>query len=81
MKYTKWAQGEPKQKIACVYLDIAGAWKTASCNESYFSVCRKPDGKSLNLTIVITMIISLALIVVGGLLMHTYMLFFISRAK
>uniref|UniRef100_A0A8C4UK20 Mannose receptor C-type 1 n=1 Tax=Falco tinnunculus TaxID=100819 RepID=A0A8C4UK20_FALTI len=43
MKYTKWAEGEPKQKIGCVYLDIAGTWKTGSCNESYFSVCKKPD--------------------------------------
>ncbi|KAM9024791.1 macrophage mannose receptor 1-like isoform 1-T1 [Ara ararauna] len=43
MKYTKWGEGEPKQKIGCVYLDIAGAWKTGSCNESYFSVCKKAD--------------------------------------
>uniref|UniRef100_A0A8B9GP43 Macrophage mannose receptor 1 n=1 Tax=Amazona collaria TaxID=241587 RepID=A0A8B9GP43_9PSIT len=43
MKYTKWAEGEPKQKIGCVYLDISGAWKTGSCNESYFSVCKKAD--------------------------------------
>ncbi|NXS54327.1 MRC1 protein, partial [Brachypteracias leptosomus] len=43
MKYTKWAEGEPKQKIGCVYLDVAGAWKTGSCNESYFSVCKKTD--------------------------------------
>uniref|UniRef100_A0A8B9EC39 Macrophage mannose receptor 1 n=1 Tax=Anser cygnoides TaxID=8845 RepID=A0A8B9EC39_ANSCY len=43
MKYTKWAEGEPKQKIGCVYLDISGAWKTGFCNESYFSVCKKND--------------------------------------
>ncbi|XP_009079448.1 PREDICTED: macrophage mannose receptor 1-like, partial [Acanthisitta chloris] len=43
MKYTKWAEGEPKQKTGCVYLDITGSWKTGSCNESYFSVCKKPD--------------------------------------
>ncbi|KAJ7408292.1 Macrophage mannose receptor 1 [Pitangus sulphuratus] len=47
MKYTKWAEGEPKQKIGCVYLDISGAWKTGFCNESYFSVCKKSDGASL----------------------------------
>lgn len=63
MKYTKWAEGEPKQKIGCVYLDIAGAWKTGSCNESYFSVCKKADGKNLNLTIVIAVIISIEFIV------------------
>ncbi|XP_064018398.1 macrophage mannose receptor 1 isoform X3 [Pogoniulus pusillus] len=43
MKYTKWAEGEPKQKIGCVYLDVSGAWKTGSCNESYFSACKKAD--------------------------------------
>ncbi|XP_054245985.1 macrophage mannose receptor 1-like [Indicator indicator] len=43
MKYTKWAEGEPKQKIGCVYLDVSGDWKTGSCNESYFSVCKKAD--------------------------------------
>lgn len=47
MKYTKWAEGEPKHKLGCVYLDITGVWKTGFCNESYFSVCKKSDGKNL----------------------------------
>lgn len=67
--YTKWAEGEPKQKIGCVYLDVAGAWKTGFCNESYFSICKKPDGKNLNLTIVIPVIHSLEFVVLGRLLM------------
>ena len=71
MKYTKWAEGEPKQKIGCVYLDIAGGWKTGSCNESYFSVCKKNDGENFNLTIVITVIISLKFIVLGGVMIYT----------
>lgn len=70
MKYTKWAEGEPKQKIGCVYLDISGAWKTGFCNESYFSVCKKNDGKNLNWTIVITMTNCLEFIVLGGMLIY-----------
>uniref|UniRef100_A0A8C3EKU1 Uncharacterized protein n=1 Tax=Corvus moneduloides TaxID=1196302 RepID=A0A8C3EKU1_CORMO len=42
-RYTKWAAGEPKENSACVYLDLDGTWKTASCNESYFSVCMISD--------------------------------------
>uniref|UniRef100_A0A8B9Q0T2 C-type lectin domain-containing protein n=1 Tax=Apteryx owenii TaxID=8824 RepID=A0A8B9Q0T2_APTOW len=36
--YSKWSSGEPKQKLACVYLDTDGTWKTASCKEELFSL-------------------------------------------
>uniref|UniRef100_A0A8C5T5E2 Mannose receptor C-type 1 n=1 Tax=Malurus cyaneus samueli TaxID=2593467 RepID=A0A8C5T5E2_9PASS len=42
-RYTKWAAGEPKDNNACIYLDLDSTWKTASCNESYFSVCMISD--------------------------------------
>ncbi|KAM8810846.1 macrophage mannose receptor 1-like [Eudromia elegans] len=41
--YSKWSSGEPKQKWACVYVDTDGTWKTASCKEEYFSLCKKSD--------------------------------------
>ncbi|XP_044863743.1 macrophage mannose receptor 1-like isoform X1 [Mauremys mutica] len=43
MGYSKWASDEPKQTIACVYLDLDGTWKTASCDQKYFSVCKQSD--------------------------------------
>uniref|UniRef100_A0A8C8RHJ4 Macrophage mannose receptor 1 n=1 Tax=Pelusios castaneus TaxID=367368 RepID=A0A8C8RHJ4_9SAUR len=46
LKYTKWAKGEPKQKIGCVYLDPEGSWKTASCEESYHSICKRSHVKA-----------------------------------
>ncbi|NXS55163.1 MRC1 protein, partial [Brachypteracias leptosomus] len=41
--YSKWSSGEPKQTLACVYLDTDGTWKTTSCKEKLFSVCKKSD--------------------------------------
>ncbi|XP_075778589.1 macrophage mannose receptor 1-like isoform X1 [Pelodiscus sinensis] len=43
VKYSKWASDEPKQNLACVYLDVDGTWKTGSCDEKYFSVCKRSD--------------------------------------
>ncbi|KAM4705171.1 macrophage mannose receptor 1 [Rhinophrynus dorsalis] len=43
VRYTKWAAGEPKKKSACVYVDVDGEWKTSSCNENYFSVCKQSN--------------------------------------
>uniref|UniRef100_G1KWP1 Mannose receptor C-type 1 n=1 Tax=Anolis carolinensis TaxID=28377 RepID=G1KWP1_ANOCA len=42
LMYTAWAAEEPKEKTACVYLDLDGHWKTSPCNETYFSVCIIP---------------------------------------
>ncbi|CAI5788830.1 Uncharacterized protein PODLI_1B041026 [Podarcis lilfordi] len=46
MKFTKWAPGEPKQNFGCVYLDLDGTWKTGSCNEHYFPLCKHSDVKA-----------------------------------
>ncbi|XP_045141549.1 macrophage mannose receptor 1 [Echinops telfairi] len=43
MRYTNWAADEPKLKSACVYLDTDGYWKTAHCNESLYSLCKRSD--------------------------------------
>ncbi|KAH0627501.1 hypothetical protein JD844_003272 [Phrynosoma platyrhinos] len=42
--YTSWGDEEPKENIACVYLDIDGHWKTSTCNETYFTICEKYHG-------------------------------------
>uniref|UniRef100_K7FSL5 Mannose receptor C-type 1 n=1 Tax=Pelodiscus sinensis TaxID=13735 RepID=K7FSL5_PELSI len=38
VKYSKWASDEPKQNLACVYLDVDGTWKTGSCDDG--GVCK-----------------------------------------
>ncbi|XP_062976933.1 macrophage mannose receptor 1-like [Elgaria multicarinata webbii] len=42
--YSNWAAEEPKQKIACVYLDLDGHWKTGACNEKHFFACEQYHG-------------------------------------
>ncbi|XP_066483946.1 macrophage mannose receptor 1 [Tiliqua scincoides] len=44
LKYANWAAEEPKQQVACVYLDLDGYWKTGSCDVKYFFVCEKYHG-------------------------------------
>ncbi|KAJ8419188.1 hypothetical protein AAFF_G00006870 [Aldrovandia affinis] len=44
LRYTKWAAGEPRNNLACVYVDVDGKWKTGSCSSTYYSLCkRSPD--------------------------------------
>ncbi|ROL48296.1 Macrophage mannose receptor 1 [Anabarilius grahami] len=44
LRYSKWATGEPQNNLACVYIDTDGDWKTATCNNTYYSLCkRSPD--------------------------------------
>uniref|UniRef100_A0A8B9RWH5 Macrophage mannose receptor 1 n=1 Tax=Accipiter nisus TaxID=211598 RepID=A0A8B9RWH5_9AVES len=43
LNFSKWYYGEPKQQIACVYLELHGTWKTAPCNEKHFPVCKKSE--------------------------------------
>ncbi|XP_065117903.1 macrophage mannose receptor 1-like isoform X1 [Paramisgurnus dabryanus] len=41
LSYSKWATGEPKNNLACVYIDTDGDWKTAACNNTYYSLCKR----------------------------------------
>ncbi|XP_065117913.1 macrophage mannose receptor 1-like [Paramisgurnus dabryanus] len=41
LSYSKWATGEPKNNLACVYIDTNGDWKTAACNNKYYSLCKR----------------------------------------
>ncbi|XP_078519695.1 macrophage mannose receptor 1-like [Lissotriton helveticus] len=42
-RYTKWDSGEPATKMACVYLDVNGRWKTSTCDQNYYSICKKSN--------------------------------------
>ncbi|XP_015279236.1 PREDICTED: macrophage mannose receptor 1-like [Gekko japonicus] len=44
LEYTNWAPGEPKENLACVYLDLGGLWKTGTCNKKYRAVCEQYNG-------------------------------------
>ncbi|XP_051570049.1 macrophage mannose receptor 1-like isoform X2 [Myxocyprinus asiaticus] len=41
LSYSKWAIGEPRNNLACVYIDTDGDWKTTACNSTYYSLCKR----------------------------------------
>ncbi|CAB1349515.1 unnamed protein product [Coregonus sp. 'balchen'] len=44
LSYTKWGEDEPKNNMACVYMDTDSKWKTGDCSNTYSSLCkRSPD--------------------------------------
>ncbi|XP_043921440.1 macrophage mannose receptor 1-like [Protopterus annectens] len=43
MKFTNWGPSQPDENIACVYMDVDRSWKTASCDDEFFAVCKKSD--------------------------------------
>ncbi|XP_034428557.1 macrophage mannose receptor 1 isoform X2 [Hippoglossus hippoglossus] len=44
LSYTKWGKDEPKKNEGCVYMDVDKKWKTASCTDNCYSLCkRSPD--------------------------------------
>ncbi|RXN31634.1 macrophage mannose receptor 1 [Labeo rohita] len=47
LSYSRWATGEPKNNLACVYIDTDGDWKTAACSNKYYSLCKRSTGASL----------------------------------
>lgn len=49
LSYTKWATGEPKNNLACVYIDTDGDWKTTVCSNKYYSLCKRSTGISFNI--------------------------------
>ncbi|KAK3546334.1 hypothetical protein QTP70_025673, partial [Hemibagrus guttatus] len=36
-----WDHGEPKSNRTCVYVDVDGKWKTAYCDQKFYSICKK----------------------------------------
>ncbi|XP_066537164.1 macrophage mannose receptor 1-like [Hoplias malabaricus] len=37
----RWSYSEPKKDQPCVYVDVDGGWKTAQCNKTFYSLCKK----------------------------------------
>ena len=46
----RWAPYEPKKDRPCVYVDVDGTWKTAHCNQTYYSLCKKSTGEPYSAT-------------------------------
>uniref|UniRef100_A0A8B9H709 Mannose receptor, C type 1b n=1 Tax=Astyanax mexicanus TaxID=7994 RepID=A0A8B9H709_ASTMX len=41
LQMERWDHYEPKKDRPCVYMDVNGKWKTALCNQTYYSVCKQ----------------------------------------
>lgn len=41
-----WGRREPSTIGPCVYIDVDGTWKTATCSENKTSVCMKSKGEA-----------------------------------
>ncbi|XP_036451965.1 macrophage mannose receptor 1-like [Colossoma macropomum] len=41
LNMTRWDSNEPKKDHPCVYVDVGGTWKSAQCNQTLYSMCKK----------------------------------------
>uniref|UniRef100_A0A8C9WMS0 Macrophage mannose receptor 1 n=1 Tax=Scleropages formosus TaxID=113540 RepID=A0A8C9WMS0_SCLFO len=41
LRFSNWASGEPKNNLACVYANVDRKWKTVSCTETHYALCRR----------------------------------------
>ncbi|KAL2085100.1 hypothetical protein ACEWY4_018420 [Coilia grayii] len=41
LSYSRWGSDEPRANHACVFIDTDGTWKTATCNNTYYSLCKR----------------------------------------
>uniref|UniRef100_A0A673W116 Macrophage mannose receptor 1 n=1 Tax=Salmo trutta TaxID=8032 RepID=A0A673W116_SALTR len=46
LSYTKWGEDEPKNNMACVYMDTDAKWKTGDCSNTYSSLCKRSPAPS-----------------------------------
>lgn len=47
LSYTTWGTDEPKHNYGCVYMDVDTKWKTASCTNTYYSLCKRSPGQAI----------------------------------
>lgn len=49
LSYTNWPDGEPQQIVGCAYMDVDGAWRTASCHTKLQgAICKMNTGAYLH---------------------------------
>ncbi|XP_042352885.1 macrophage mannose receptor 1-like isoform X2 [Plectropomus leopardus] len=41
INFTNWGDGEPSMNRPCVFMNVAGEWETAECDQTMSSVCMK----------------------------------------